>query len=60
MSLRQSNQSGNDWGWLRDTDSNSSDDISVNGVSSIDLEYSKPSFEIDRCISRTFSSINNR
>ncbi len=36
MSLRQSRQSGNDWGWLRDTDPNSSDDISVNGVSSID------------------------
>lgn len=33
MSLRQSNQSTNDWNWLRDTDSTSSDDLYVNGAS---------------------------
>ncbi len=44
MSLRQSNQSAQDWGWLRDTDSNLSDDISVNGVSFIHFKYSKPFF----------------
>ncbi|CAF3415281.1 unnamed protein product [Rotaria sp. Silwood1] len=32
MSLRKSKQSSKDWGWLRDTESTSSDDISINGI----------------------------
>ncbi|CAF2835715.1 unnamed protein product [Rotaria sp. Silwood2] len=32
MSLYKSKQSNEDWGWLRDTESTSSDDISVNGI----------------------------
>ncbi|CAF0847276.1 unnamed protein product [Rotaria sordida] len=32
MSLHKSKQSNEDWGWLRDTESTSSDDISINGI----------------------------
>ncbi|CAF1419460.1 unnamed protein product [Adineta steineri] len=42
MSLRKSKQSTNeDWGWLRDTDSTLSDDISINGIGVLAIHLHK-------------------